>query len=88
MDRIGGTTTNIIFPAKDIQTDITGTFVEWRRTYDEGYCIFYDKTKKLCKIYAVRPKDADDTYCWKENNGSVDETLKTWENVDFSEFSE
>jgi len=35
-----------IFPCKDTQTDITGQYIEAERTYDKGYCIFYDKIKK------------------------------------------
>ena len=55
-----------IIPIKESQEDIAGTFPDWMRSYDSGFCIFFDKEKKLCKIYKVRPKQAKRTGCWKD----------------------
>jgi len=84
-DRLGGKSTEFIFPAKKSQLDITGTFIEWDRTYDTGYCVFYDEEKRECKIYEVRPQNARDTNCW-ESKDSTDKTLEKWEDVDLEDF--
>jgi len=73
-----------IFPCKDTQTDITGQYIEAERTYDKGYCIFYDKIKKECKIHPVRPMDARLYKCWKGETKY--NPVKAWKNVDWSEF--
>ena len=81
--------TKFVFPAKDTQLDITGQYVPWRRTYDEGYCIFYDKKEHKCKIWPVRPETARVQNCWdkrsdEEIDKTIEQTLKAWENFDFS----
>ena len=73
-----------IFPCKEMQTDITGEYIGAERGYDKGYCIFYDKEKKECKIYPVRPKDARLQKCW-EKDAEYD-PIKEWKNVDWFEF--
>ncbi len=86
-----GDGTKFIFPAKETQLDITGTFIDWRRTYDKGYCVFFNKERELCKIHEVRPRDAKTTNCWKELD---DETYKQekatrmalWDKADLTEF--
>ena len=92
VDRIGGTSAYIIFPANSAQTDITGTFVSWRRTYDTGYCIFFDEEVKECKIHSVRPKLAKISFCWINNDDEYDtvraETLSSWENMNPEKFPE
>ena len=92
VDRIGGTSAYIIFPANDAQTDITGTFVSWRRTYDTGYCVFFDQENRECKIHSVRPELAKMSSCWIDNDDEYDkakkETLASWENVNPEDFPE
>lgn len=93
VDRLGGRETKFIFPAKESQTDITGRFIDWERTYDKDYCIFYDKEGRKCKIYPVRPEYAKTTSCWIEESleaqqNATDKALKDWETVDFSEFTD
>lgn len=78
-----------IFPAKKCQKDVTGEYLESERTFDKGYCIFYDEKKKECRIYSVRPIMARNTACWIDNGKcQTDEALKSWKEVDFSEFLE
>lgn len=55
--------------AKEGQEDITGARIPPQRTYDRGYCIFYDKAKKGCKIHPVRPLEARYIKCWDEKGG-------------------
>ena len=52
--------------ARETQTDILGQWLPYYRTYDRGYCIFFNKENHACKIHEVRPKIAKDTKCWKE----------------------
>ena len=84
MDSFGCGAGKFIFPCKETQTDITGQYIEAERTYDRGYCIFYDKRKRECKIYPVRPKDAQLHKCWEKE--SKYNPVKAWENIDWSEF--
>jgi len=90
IDSLGTDETKFIFPAKETQLDITGKYIPSERTFDEGYCIFYDKREHNCKIWPVRPKTARVMECWTENDDITDktleETLKAWENFDFSKF--
>jgi Fe-S-cluster containining protein len=51
--------------ARETQIDITGQCLPYYRTYDRGYCIFFNKEDHTCKIHKVRPKTAKDTKCWK-----------------------
>ena len=76
-----------IFPAKETQLDITGTFIDSDRTYDTGYCVFFDKKKKECKIYPVRPQHARETDCWINTNGeTTKKALAEWKGVDCKKF--
>ena len=50
--------------ANEAQLDLTGTFLSCHRTYDKGYCIFFNKKTHQCKIYLVRPKTAKTCECW------------------------
>ena len=34
------------------------------RSFDHGYCHFYDEETRLCAIYQVRPKTAQEYGCW------------------------
>lgn len=81
-DRLGGTSENIIFPAKRTQTDITGTFINANRTYDKGYCIFFDESKKVCLINSVKPAHGKSSYCWKDDEMTTESILKKWNNID------
>jgi Fe-S-cluster containining protein len=76
-----------IFPAKESQLDITGTYIDSSRTYDKGYCVFFDKKKKECKIYSVRPKHAKESSCWINTNGDITKNvLEEWKGVNCSKF--
>jgi Fe-S-cluster containining protein len=69
------------------QEDIAGEFAPWERTYDEGYCIFYDEVEKACKIYPVRPEDARRTNCWEdETEEQVFSPLKSWNEKEVRKF--
>lgn len=85
-DQIGGTSINIIFPAKKTQTDVTGTFIDAIRTYDIGYCVFFDESRKECQINPVKPKSAKLIYCWKEDEIEPESILELWKNVDIESF--
>lgn len=70
--------------AKHGQEDITGHLMPPLRTYDRGYCIFYNKTEKTCLIHPVRPKEARAVNCWQSKSG-YDQTLwgiKGWTDAD------
>lgn len=87
-DQLGNRDTPYIFPAKETQIDILGTYLTWQRGYDKGHCIFYDKAKKTCKIWEVRPRIAREVACW-HTHGDADsdltlgEVLEEWEGFDF-----
>jgi len=90
-DRLGGYSTKFIFPAKETQLDITGTFIDWERTYDKGYCVFYDKESRVCKVHEVRPYNAKITNCWEDFNKELheEETAKRmslWDEVKLEDF--
>lgn len=90
-DRLGGSSTKFIFPAKETQTDITGTFIDADRTFDTGHCILYDQEERKCTIHAVRPQNAKITNCWEPYNEELHE-LETkernslWDEVDLEDF--
>jgi len=54
--------------ANEAQLDLTGTYPPYNRTYDKGYCIFFDKETLLCKIYPVRPLTAHTCKCWEDGD--------------------
>lgn len=55
--------------AKEGQEDITGKHFPEERWFDRGYCIFFDKDSKACKIHPVRPQDAREWKCWDAKSG-------------------
>ncbi|MBA7703777.1 hypothetical protein ES703_112571 [subsurface metagenome] len=62
-------TNYILRIAKEGQEDIAGTHFPEERWFDRGYCIFFDKENKKCKIYPVRPQDAREWKCWDVKSG-------------------
>ena len=62
--------------AWETQLDITGKLLPYNRTWDRGYCIFFDRKTHLCKIYPVRPKVAKLTECWTWDD--VSSPLRYW----------
>lgn len=74
--------TVFVKPAGVNQKDLVGQFIPWKRTFNEGKCIFLDKDN-TCKIYEVRPKTARTMECWTER-GEVweddywDELMEAW----------
>ena len=54
--------------ANEAQLDIVGRFLPYNRTWDRGYCIFFDRRTHDCLIYEVRPKSARVTECWNEDD--------------------
>jgi len=62
--------------ANTAQLDLTGTFLSTDRTYDKGDCVLYDPQKRECRIWAVRPVDAQQTTCWKPYQG--DDSRDGW----------
>jgi len=52
--------------ARETQTDLLGQCLPYYRTFDRGYCIFFNKENHACKIHEVRPKMAKDTECWRK----------------------
>lgn len=55
--------------AKQGQEDVTGKRIPPLRTFDRGYCIFFDEESKTCRIHPVRPKEAKYIKCWEKGNG-------------------
>ncbi len=52
--------------ARETQTDVLGQLLPYYRTYDRGYCVFFNKENHACKIHKVRPKTAKETKCWQK----------------------
>jgi Fe-S-cluster containining protein len=50
LDRLGGNRNPFLFPAKVTQKDLVGGPVPAERSYDEGYCIFFNESTKSCRI--------------------------------------
>jgi Fe-S-cluster containining protein len=61
--------------ARETQTDMLGQYIPYYRTYDRGYCIFFNKKNHGCLIHEVRPISAKDTKCWKRK---IKERKLTW----------
>jgi len=53
-----------------------GYFLDSDATYDMGDCVFYDAKERVCKIWPVRPKDAQGQACWLDIDS---------DNLDFDE---
>lgn len=81
IDRFGNPTW-FLYPAKTTQEDITGTTVPAERTFDTGYCIFYNHNKKECEIYPVRPREALLSNCWENEDTSMSWTVTLLESWD------
>jgi Fe-S-cluster containining protein len=94
VDALGEGDSKFVFPAKSTQLDITGTYVPWDRTYDEGYCCFYDEKKFECKIYPVRPVTARNVECWvkdseeqdKRQEELMEKAIVSWADFDFENY--
>jgi len=52
--------------ARETQEDFAGSFLPDYRTFDIGYCIFYDKLKRACIMHEVVPQSAKQTKCWEK----------------------
>jgi len=76
---------HFLMVAKETQMDLVGQFVSWERTYDEGYCCFFNKETHNCKIYPVRPKEARDSKCWMDNGHIIGSGYK-WQKDDIYKF--
>lgn len=61
--------------ARETQIDMLGQYIPYYRTYDRGYCIFFNKRNHSCRIHEVRPRSAKDTKCWKKK---IKERKLTW----------
>lgn len=85
IDQLADDSQQFIFPAKTTQLDLIGRFVPWRRTYDDGYCVFYLEDEKRCRIHSVLPYYAMSFCCWieDENDTSTDDAIKTWKDFDW-----
>lgn len=84
-DRLNGSNVEYIFPAKHSQKDIVGTYLPWRRTFDEGYCIFFDEEVRACTIEAVKPASAKNQKCWViSDTGPI--ALESWSGVDIASY--
>lgn len=73
--------------AREGQEDIAGTYPNYKRWFDHGYCIFYDKENKTCKIYPVRPLEARDWNCWEvKSSDNYSDAANAWKNSDIEKF--
>ena len=52
--------------ARETQADLLGQCLPYYRTYDRGYCVFFNKEAHTCRIHQVRPKTAKETKCWRD----------------------
>lgn len=71
------TSTYFLKPVGSNIRDLAGKFIPAERTYNEGRCIFLDE-ENLCKIYAVRPKDARRRKCWDKQAGRDYHPVNNW----------
>lgn len=87
LDRLPNPNNPFLFPAKTTQQDLTGHGVPSYRTFDKGYCVFFDK-ETGCKIYPVLPYMAKNSYCWKDNGKSdlTTPAVSSWKDIDLSKF--
>jgi Fe-S-cluster containining protein len=56
--------------ARETQTDVLGQCLPYYRTFDKGYCMFFNKNDHTCEIHPVRPRTAQETECWKNRQPS------------------
>ena len=66
--------------ANTAQTDVLGQFLDDWRTYDKGDCLLYDKIARICHIWAVRPADARETFCWNADGDY--KSIQSWKDGD------
>lgn len=71
--------------ARETQMDLLGRFVPWDRTYDKGYCCFFDQETHNCKIYPVRPTEAKHLECWTGHSQDIASAYK-WKKEDILKF--
>ena len=66
IDRLRGRSEYYPKPLGENVKDRAGKCVPWRRTYNEGKCIFLESKdgKSCCKIYPARPLQAREAKCW------------------------
>lgn len=55
--------------SKHGEEDIVGKMIPPARTFDRGYCIFFDQNAKSCFVHPVRPKEAESIKCWQKDTG-------------------
>ncbi len=72
--------------AKEGQQDITGAYLPMERLFDPGYCMFFDKQNRVCKIYSVRPQEARDVNCWEKRIDDCRSGASFWKRYDICEF--
>jgi hypothetical protein len=70
--------------AKHGEEDITGKRIPPKRTFDRGYCILLDETKK-CKIQPVKPRETQNIRCWT-SVGQAEWGLNAWNSTDIYSF--
>lgn len=58
--------------AREHQEDMVGRLLPYNRTWDRGYCIFFDRRTHDCLIYDVRPEAARITECWINSDHKFD----------------
>jgi len=65
--------------AQETQADLLGKLLPYNRTYDRGYCIFFDRITHNCLIHPVRPVTAKMSKCWAKNKRGITFNEKeTW----------
>ncbi len=64
--------------ANESQLDIVGSLMSYRRTWDRGYCIFFDRKTHDCLIHDVRPKAAKISECWNFDDEADFNPEKVW----------
>ena len=73
--------------AREGQEDITGTYPTKERWFDRGYCIFFNKESKACRIYPARPLEARDWNCWDvKPSDAYSNAAKAWKTGDIYKF--
>ena len=71
---------------KEGQEDIAGEYAPADRTFDKGYCIFFNQQMKACKIWPVRPKEARETNCWDGQKEEITCGHQSWGEGDARRF--
>lgn len=72
-------------PAGANQKDLLGKYIPWRRTFNEGACIFLKDDNK-CAIWPVRPESARGTRCWDDDGEDYwPPLMQAWSNKKLAE---